>query len=680
MADHDEETVGPPRPPEGAVEDQNGDQEQDVGPAPPKPKKRKVRVPPPNPGWTWCSYPKPSRLGKLETLTLFRVISNADVRVTTPTQILEFEQQYLDALPSAAMYERSYMHRDTVNNVAVTSTDFIITTSIDGYLKFWKKQTRGIEFVKQYRAHVGAVDGLAVSWDGTLCMTLSRDRTVKIFDVLNFDLIVMLRLSFTPGCAAWIYKKGEAKARLAISDLNSGRIHVFDARSGSDSAEAVVEVHRAPVTSMRYNAPMDTVISTDSKGMIEYWCGTSYGHPEGGRVAWSSKLDTDLFDLAKAKATALSLEVSPDGQQFSTVCSDRRVRVFKFGTAKLRRVYDESPDAANEVQRNGGEIFQLEDIDFGRRMAVERELAASAEETRGLPNAVFDESGNFLLYATLLGIKVVNLVTNKVVRILGKVENTERFLTLALYQGSGGTRLRGLPTAEQVDKLLGGSDPLLVVCAFRKQRFYVFSQHEPTEPEDPTQPGRDVFNEKPALDDLIVAEGGAPVPGHSLPHGARLHSTRGDITVKLFPDECPRTVENFTTHARNGYYDGVLFHRIIKGFMIQTGDPLGDGTGGESIWGGEFEDEFHKALRHDRPGILSMANAGPNTNGSQFFITTVPTPWLDNKHTVFGRVVRGMDVVTAIERVRCNKDDKPFDDIKILNITVLDTVDETGGV
>jgi len=102
--------------------------------------------------------------------------------------------------------------------------------------------------------------------------------------------------------------------------------------------------------------------------------------------------------------------------------------------------------------------------------------------------------------------------------------------------------------------------------------------------------------------------------------------------------------------------------------MLQTGDPLGDGTGGESIWGGEFEDEFVPGLRHDRPFTVSMANAGANTNGSQFFITTVPTPWLDNKHTVFGRVIKGTDVCTMIENARTDHLDKPFDEIRIQNI------------
>jgi len=120
-----------------------------------------------------------------------------------------------------------------------------------------------------------------------------------------------------------------------------------------------------------------------------------------------------------------------------------------------------------------------------------------------------------------------------------------------------------------------------------------------------------------------------------------------------------KTVENFVGLARKSYYDGIIFHRVIKKFMLQTGDPLGDGTGGESLWGKEFEDEFHKDLKHDRPYTLSMANAGANTNGSQFFLTTVPTPWLDNKHSVFGRAVAGLDVIHKIENSRVDKTDKP---------------------
>jgi peptidylprolyl isomerase domain and WD repeat-containing protein 1 len=149
-----------------------------------------------------------------------------------------------------------------------------------------------------------------------------------------------------------------------------------------------------------------------------------------------------------------------------------------------------------------------------------------------------------------------------------------------------------------------------------------------------------------------------------------LHTTVGDIHIKLFPDECPKTLENFSTHCRNKYYDNLIFHRVIKGFMLQTGDPLGDGTGGTSIWGGEFADEISRDLRHDRPYTVSMANAGPNTNGSQFFITTVATPWLDGKHTVFGRVVKGADVVHAIEKTKTDKNDKPTTDIKIQSVTL----------
>lgn len=163
---------------------------------------------------------------------------------------------------------------------------------------------------------------------------------------------------------------------------------------------------------------------------------------------------------------------------------------------------------------------------------------------------------------------------------------------------------------------------------------------------------RDVFNEKPSKEETMTA---IDVKGEKrVSNAAVIHTTMGDIHVTLFPKECPRTVENFCVHTRNGYFNGHIFHRVIKSFMVQTGDPKGDGTGGESIWGGEFEDEFHPTLKHDHPYTLSMANAGPNTNGSQFFITVVPAPWLDNKHTVFGRVSRGMEVVQKMSMVKTN--------------------------
>jgi cyclophilin family peptidyl-prolyl cis-trans isomerase len=126
---------------------------------------------------------------------------------------------------------------------------------------------------------------------------------------------------------------------------------------------------------------------------------------------------------------------------------------------------------------------------------------------------------------------------------------------------------------------------------------------------------------------------------------AVLHTDNGEIKINLFAQQTPKTVNNFVFLSRAGYYDGVIFHRVISDFMAQTGDPTGTGRGGP---GYSFEDEFHKNLKHDKPGIVSMANAGPGTNGSQFFITHVPTPWLDGKHSVFGEVVAGMDVLFSI--------------------------------
>ena len=134
---------------------------------------------------------------------------------------------------------------------------------------------------------------------------------------------------------------------------------------------------------------------------------------------------------------------------------------------------------------------------------------------------------------------------------------------------------------------------------------------------------------------------------------AVLETTQGTIEIELRADLAPKTVENFTTHIKNGYYNGLIFHRIIKDFMIQGGDPTGTGRGGESIWGGKFQDEFNSKAMFNKVGVLAMANAGPNTNGSQFFITTVETPWLNGKHTIFGYVKnkKSLEIVKKLENI-----------------------------
>ncbi|MDD5886773.1 MAG: peptidylprolyl isomerase [Oscillospiraceae bacterium] len=196
---------------------------------------------------------------------------------------------------------------------------------------------------------------------------------------------------------------------------------------------------------------------------------------------------------------------------------------------------------------------------------------------------------------------------------------------------------------------------------------------------------------------MTINQTEAPKNGDTV---ATIQTTMGPIKVKFFPEETPKTFENFTTHAKNGYYDGIIFHRVIKDFMIQGGDPQGTGMGGESIWGKPFVDEFHPEL-HNIRGALCMANAGPNTNGSQFFIVQADscdpgfigqmeqlkdsgfsqqvidnykelggTPWLDFHHTVFGQVYDGMDVVDAIANVDTDGSDRPLEDVKIVSVDV----------
>ena len=168
-------------------------------------------------------------------------------------------------------------------------------------------------------------------------------------------------------------------------------------------------------------------------------------------------------------------------------------------------------------------------------------------------------------------------------------------------------------------------------------------------------------------------EGSMPKEGNDV---AVIETSMGTFEIELFSKQAPKTVSNFIGLAEKGKYDGLIFHRIIDGFMIQGGDPTGTGRGGESIYGGPFQDEFVSSLKHDGPGVLSMANRGPNTNTSQFFITLAATPWLDGKHTIFGKVIDGMDVVTAIGKVKVSKPaDKPVTDVVMKKVTIRKAAD-----
>lgn len=150
---------------------------------------------------------------------------------------------------------------------------------------------------------------------------------------------------------------------------------------------------------------------------------------------------------------------------------------------------------------------------------------------------------------------------------------------------------------------------------------------------------------------------------------AKIETSQGDILVELYPDKVPNTVTNFVKLVRDGFYDGIIFHRVIPGFMIQTGDPEGTGMGGP---GYAFDDEFSPELRHSKPGVLSMANSGPNTNGSQFFITEAPTPHLDGRHAVFGQVIEGLEVVSKIANAPRDASDRPTEEIVMKHVSVVE--------
>lgn len=536
---------------------------------------------------------------------------------------------------------------------------------------------------------LGAVVDMKASSNGEfLALVSDSDKYLKIFDVVNLDMITMIPLNFTPqsNCSlCWAYMP-PSKPLIAVT--NETTITIYDIFSGSIVTTVASGIHMYAINSLNFvsfssaRSKYSFFISSDVKGMIEYWQFDPENptSSENGKylencpfLQFKLKLDTDLYAFAgKSKPQLLSLTIGNDAfDHFFTISSDGKLRVFDTFSGKVKLTLTILDEGDQKTFQALGSLLPL-------------------------MNVVLDDTGRFLFVSTLThGIDVYDLLlTGKdeasPCLSLGTAEDMKDFCPLRL---AFLTPMASKKTKMNVENLTSDNpafkdlevfpQQLLLCTASGRSRVFVFSRYEPTFNEATKIFERDVMNERlvdaPADEkkNATAKPQNKDPPKNEVIH-VIIHTDYGDIGLELYPRLAPKAVENFVTHSKNHYYDGTTFHRVIKGFMIQGGDPLGDGTGGESIWGRDFEDEIldknHPILCMSKPFLLCMANIGtPCSNGSQFFITVGPTPWLQGKHTIFGKAVKGLDVIKRIEVCQTDvKFDRPVAPIKIIDIELLE--------
>ena len=626
---------------------------------------------------------KSTKIEKIEKKESQEEPKNKKSEINLPLFEPPTEDTCLNYLPTTNNYSLSYLQSDIIDNIFCTNkTDFIFTTSYDGVIQFWKKLPKGIEFVKKFKAHLNKITGTSINKNGNLLCTCSqKDLFIKIFDIINFDLFDYIQLNYYPSLCEYIIADEKSMNNIiAISEKDKGIIHVYDTNKKKEIS--LVTIHNnSIITGLKFNFKYNICLSTSNLGLIEYWSKSInntnkndlnnfiYGNDNDNineiiddsisfdfpkhNIKFKFKSQTDLFKLydKNKKNSIINLTLSPRNNYFGVTDKLKNIYIFHFLTAKI--VYTITDNT-----------YIYEDNDT-KEENIEKDIEKYIE-IQYQPNVQFDESEKYLYYPCWEGIKLVNMKTKELVKILGKKEKL-RFISICLYQGESQRNKTGIITETKMrnedninaDKII---DPLLIANAYKSNRFFIFSKNEPD-----NKIKRDMMNED--IDELknkanINAKNAKNKDIIDLPEKAVIDTTKGEIFIKLYVNECPKTTKNFITLGKRGYYDGLIFHRVIKNFMIQTGDPKGNGTGGESIYGKPFKDEFNENLKHEA-FMVSMANAGPDTNGSQFFITTVPCHWLDNKHTVFGKVYDGSDVVKVIEDTKVDKNNKPYEDIKI---------------
>ncbi|EAY20958.1 peptidyl-prolyl cis-trans isomerase, cyclophilin-type family protein [Trichomonas vaginalis G3] len=546
----------------------------------------------------------------------------------------DIENNIFTTLPSGEMYYRSYMHRENLQFVASSQTyQFFITMSVDGFIKFWHADKTEIEFVKQIQPHEGQFCSFSVSEDDEFIAIGTNSGKIIICRIQSFEMLTKVDFGVrTEVNLCYIKDKSALNQYLAVSLGNEKSIKIVDPFKEDLETQIIREftLNSSPITSMCFSFEKEIGLSVDKKGMITFW--DIYGKcPDFGYTLFQSNF-MELMSIKGNGNKVVSSAFSNNGRYFIVCCSDWTIREFDIETGKIVRRFSDELD--------GSKTYGLDTDMYNSRVNLEKQC----RENNSYFSAMFDRTDSILIIPSAFGIKFYDSQTGTLLRIIGRVEMQERFNSLAF---------------------LKSDVPMLLASAFNKQRFYLFTN------ENGKSGKRDAFNEK-VTEEVVKAVTKVPrVLASSLPRVATLHTMMGDIKFEMFPEECPLTVENFVTHSKRGYYDNTRIFRVERDFCIQMGDPTGSGIGGESIWGGYFDDENLDNVINNfsEAWMVGMANEGKNTNGSQFFITTNPAPSLNGKHTCWGRLVSGKETIQKIMTVEIDKYKHPLDPILIVNIT-----------
>lgn len=563
---------------------------------------------------------------------------------------------YLNKIPSSKMYYRSYMHRSTIDfTVSIKKMNFFVTISDDGIIKFWHRIDDELEFVYEHKFD-SKIYSFTLSKDEEYLAFGTFSSKILLFKVKTFEIISVFSLKSTnPVCVTFIDIEQTLDPYIAYSYDDVGEINVFNPLQDTEIEEVTLSdgrtkkliipvntytiksVFKDKLIDLGWSSDYKFIISVSEKGYIEFW---TYKQ-DISNIKWTiqkfnydSYFSTDYIKIINIecgnKRKVQSFDISDDSKYIAICCSDWKIRLYNmFDGKEVALFYD---DLTMDIDNENEEYFK-------NRLILERNV----RQLNSFYSICF--STYFLFVPSIFGIKIYKLGNfSNPIDILGKVEKGERYNTVTF-----------LPPVDNFP-------PTLVCTAFEKNRFYLFNNSSPTSK-------RDVNNEKNIEKIKIKKVKQRITTDKRLPTLALLHTTKGTIKIRLYPKKCPLACENFVLLAKKGYYDGCKIFRVVRDFCIQMGDPTCTGNSGESIWGDNFEDEFDSELTFDKPYMVGMANMGPNTNGSQFFITTAVASHLNNKHTVFGEVVDGFNNIKNIEIVEVNNYSRPNIDILLQNIT-----------